>query len=548
MSGVPPGPHLATPTERERYYAAGWWSGRGLVAELEDHAAHRPGELAYVADGVEFDWSEMAAASRSVAAALRAREVRPGSRVAVLLPDSPIVHAVYLGIERADCIIVGIGPRAGRREVEHVLSTTGAEVLIAPRRFRDHDLESLVREVIHDSALELLLPVDGTGHATTIDGIALVGREPAGSTESTRHPDGLFMLNTTSGTTGMPKVVTHTINRWRAFHRLAVEAGELTAGDVFMSVIPAPYGFGIWTAHSTPILLGAPCVVMERFDAAGMLAAIERHGVSVLAAVSTQFIMALHSPELERHDLSSLRVLFTGGEAVPYDRAARFEDVTGAKVLQFFGSNETGALSVTTTRDDRDRRLRTAGRIIDVMNVRLFDDAGDDVTEHGGPGQPACRGPVTCLGYLGDAAATEQLVRPDGWMLTGDIVSVDDEGYLRVVGRTSDFIIRGGKNVSAPAVEAAVAAVPGVAMVAAVAAPSDVFGERVVVYVVPEPQALVDLDTICADLDARDVSKEMWPEFFVKVDTLPMSSGGKVAKSDLRADAARRVASGDLAT
>ncbi len=143
-------------------------------------------------------------------------------------------------------------------------------------------------------------------------------------------PDDLFLVNSTSGTTGMPKCVLHTQNRWMYFHQLATDAGDLTTDDVFLSAVPAPFGFGIWTSHVTPAILGVPTVLHEQFDAAAVLAAIERERVTVLACVSTQFLMMLASPEIERHDLSSLRCMFTGGEAVPYERAARFEDVTGA--------------------------------------------------------------------------------------------------------------------------------------------------------------------------------------------------------------------------
>ncbi|HRE00279.1 MAG TPA: fatty acid--CoA ligase family protein, partial [Ilumatobacteraceae bacterium] len=353
-------------------------------------------------------------------------------------------------------------------------------------------------------------------------------------------PDELFFLNSTSGTTGMPKLVRHTMNRWFAFHAMAVDAGEMTPDDVFMSVIPAPFGFGLWTAHFTPSILGSGCVVLERFDADEMIRAIERNKVTVLAAVSTQFIMMLNSPILHDHDVSSLRVMFTGGEAVPYDRAAKFEEETGAFVLQFFGSNETGALSYTSTRDTREQRLRTAGKVIPVMQVRLFDDAGDDITATGGPGQPACRGPATCLGYVDDPVADATLIRPDGWMLTGDIVEIAPTGHLSVVGRTSDFIIRGGKNISAPAVETAVLAVPGVRLAAVVAMPSDIYGERVCCYVELEPGASVGLDDVRTVLAANGITKEIWPEALVVLDEMPVASGGKVAKATLREDAKGR--------
>jgi acyl-CoA synthetase len=284
---------------------------------------------------------------------------------------------------------------------------------------------------------------------------------------------------------------------------------------------------------------------MERFEAGAALDLIERYRVTVLCCVSTQFIMLLNAQAEHPRDLSSLRCMYTGGEAVPYERAAEFEDTTGAKVLQFYGSNETGALSYTTTDDTRDRRLRTAGRIIDDMQVRLFDpDTGDDITGTHRRGQPGCRGPATALGYWGDQAANSQLFTPDGWMLMGDIVEIDDDGYLTVVGRTSDFIIRGGKNISAPAVEDEVGTHPAVAMVAAVAMPDEVFGERVCVYVVTRRDATITLDGLRDHLAARGVSKEWWPEHLIVVDDLPRSSGGKVAKAELRSDVGRRLGAG----
>jgi acyl-CoA synthetase len=338
----------------------------------------------------------------------------------------------------------------------------------------------------------------------------------------------------------MPKVVAHDQRRWQAFHELAVDAAELSADDVFMSVVPAPFGFGIWTSHVTPTLLGAPTTVTPRFAAAETLELIERHRVSVLAAVSTQFVMLLECPELQQHDLSSLRVLFTGGEAVPFERAAEFEERTQACVLQFYGSNETGALSGTRLTDSREQRLRTAGRLIPAMNVRLFDEQGRDVTASG-RGQPGCKGPTLSRGYWDDEKANAGLIREDGWMLLGDVVTVDADGYLTVVGRTDDFIIRGGKNISGPAVEQEIATHPAVALAAAVAMPDRVFGERVCAYVELRPGESLALPELVAHLRARQVSVENFPERLVVLEELPRGSGGKVAKERLRADIRQRL-------
>jgi acyl-CoA synthetase len=419
--------------------------------------------------------------------------------------------------------VVGIGPRAGDREAEHVLRKAHAVALVTtPER---------------------------AGVASTL-GIPLVDLDAArADSAAPRGPlraTDVFLVNSTSGTTGLPKVVVHSQARWCFFHRLAAANGRLGPDDVFMSVIPAPFGFGLWTAHFTPALLGSPCVLMERFTPEGCLKLIERERVSVIACVSTQFVMLLNSPAFATTDTSSLRVMFTGGEMVPYQRAAEFEERTGCAVLQFYGSNETGALSATTVDDTRDRRLRTAGRVIPEMNVRLFDDDGADVTASGGPGVAGCRGPANCYGYLDDDEANAALYTDDGWMLTGDICTIDDDGYLTVAGRASDFIIRGGKNISAAVVEDEVSSHPSIAIAAAIAAPDEVFGERVCVYVELQAGAAAPtLEELRDHLAARGVGKESWPEYLVVMDALPRSSGGKIAKDDLRDDVRRRVGGKD---
>ncbi len=521
------------------------------MPSLSDHievlAARSPAAPAFLG-AEELSWSGYAERAERLAGVLIGLGLAPGERVGVLLPDGPGVHVAFVAGELAGVTVVGIGPRAGPIEIRHLLSHTGAVALLSRAHQGEVDLVALTRE-LRAQGLPLRHHLVATGELDPAEALLVDGRPaPAPDPAATRAavadrrlgPGDLFLLNSTSGTTGLPKCVTHDQARWFYFHELAVEAGELSPDDVCMSVVPAPFGFGIWTSHVTPVLLGAPTVLLPRFTAEGALAAIERHRVSVLAAVSTQFVMMLNSPALGRHDLRSLRVLFTGGEAVPEARAAEFEERTGAKVLQFYGSNETGALSRTTTRDSRELRLTTAGRVIEGMAVRLFDEQGRDVTKSG-RGIPGCRGPATSRGYYADEEANRKLFTPDGWMLTGDIATLDAQGILRVVGRTADFIIRGGKNVSAPAVEGAVASHPAVALAAAVAMPDEVFGERVCVYAELREGARLSLEELLAHLRGRGVSKETLPERLVVVDELPRASGGKIAKQALREDIRRRI-------
>jgi acyl-CoA synthetase len=166
------------------------------------------------------------------------------------------------------------------------------------------------------------------------------------------------------------------------------------------------------------------------------------------------------------------------------------------------------------------------------MHVRLLDPDGQ------GRGVPAGKGPTLCLGYWDDPVANAELWTTDGWMRMGDLATIDDEGYLTVAGRTSDFIIRGGKNISAAQVEDEVDSHPSIALCAAVPIPDVVFGERVCVFAelrVGAPS--LDLDGLCAHLEQRGTGKELWPERLVVLDALPRSSGGKIAKGELRARA-----------
>jgi acyl-CoA synthetase len=174
--------------------------------------------------------------------------------------------------------------------------------------------------------------------------------------------------------------------------------------------------------------------------------------------------------------------------------------------------------------------------------VRVYDDQGVQMTGSPLVGIPAGRGPATCVGYLDDDDANAQLFTEDGWMLMGDVVEIDADGYLRVIGRTSDIIIRGGKNISAPALEAEIAEHPDVDLVAAVSMPDETFGERVCVYVCTRHNVPITLPDVTAFLSARGVGREQFPERLIQLEELPRSSGDKVAKGELRADIRRRLA------
>jgi len=525
------------PDAARLYREKGWWGDVSLADHVDRHSAERPNKIAYWSDQGSLTWRELDEASNRIASVLLESHVDEGARVAVFFPDSATIHAIFLGLEKAGVVTVGIGSRAGLREIAHILSVTEADTLVTTaQEFRGRTPDQLVAELRdYDIALKRVVLVDFLEGNPTAP-ILVNGHIEEGETHLARdrriRPDDLFLINSTSGTTSLPKCVLHTQNRWLYFHQLAERNGDLTTDDVFFGAIPAPFGFGLWTAHFSPIVLGNSTLVVEKFNASRAIQQIIDKQVSVLCCVSTQFLMLLNDPSFESSDLSSLRVMYTGGEAVPAARAMDFEKRSGCKVLQFYGSNETGVLSGTRLTDSDQVRFETAGFVESDMNVRLYDESGTTLAT--GSGRPACKGPATCIGYL-DTEANRQLFTDDGWMLMGDICSIDADGLLRVTGRTSDIIIRGGKNISAPQVEDEVACHPAIALAAAVAKPDEVFGERVFVFVeLTSGSEPITLDQLRNFLVARGTSIELIPEGMEIVDELPRSSGGKLAKGVLR--------------
>ena len=520
-----------TDEDPARFRAAGWWSDATLSDAVRRNAGRSPDRVGYIDESISLTWREFDAAATALAEQLAGIGIGPGDRVAVWHGDSAAIHALFVAVERCGAVVVGIGARAGAREVAAILGNSQPKIVIS-----DSQRSEAATQVVAAAGLSLLV-LGLVGGALRLNVFAAPRALRA---DSQLGPDDVFLINSTSGTTGLPKCVVHTQNRWYYFHQKAVANGLLTCDDVFLPVIPMPFGFGIWTSHTTPIHLGATTVIMERFSTRAACEAIARHKVTVLCCVSTQLTMLMADRECRDYDLSSLRVVFAGGEALPYRPAAEFEDLTGAKILQFYGSNETGLLSGTTVDDTLERRLRTGGRIVPEMAVRLFD--GDrDVTETG-RGQPACRGPATSLGYLG-GTDHDKLFTRDGWMRMGDICEIDADGYLSVTGRTSDFILRGGKNISASQVEDAVMSHPAIAVAAAVPMPDPIFGEKVCLYAEFVDGASIELRELVEHLLGLGVSKELLPERLIAVDSLPRSSGGKIAKSELREDIKTRTIS-----
>ncbi|MGW5382384.1 class I adenylate-forming enzyme family protein [Nocardia sp. NPDC003963] len=505
------------------------------VSDLVTHWADtRADEPAYISPAGTTTWAEYDRLAEHVRAALHALGDIPAA--AVYLPDTAEFHAALVGAYRAGVLAVAVGARSGPAELAHLMTASGATVLVTTSDNRGRPVAELLGDLRSRDAppVDLVL-IDGTEVTTVTTGTTEAGGGSRPGRTQGFTVDDVCLLNSTSGTTGRPKLVMQTQRRWSTFAAIACRNAAMHTREIVAAFVPAPFGFGLWTSHFLPALLGRPALVMQRFDPAVAIDLMAEHGATVLACVSTQFRMMLQTPDRALARAGALRVMFTGGEAVPYAEAERFEAATGALVLQFYGSNETGAASATTVTDDKETRLGTGGHLIGEMNVRILEDG----TDSGGPGirrgQPAVRGPLMSPGYWNDAAANAELFTGDGWILLGDIVEVDAADRLRVVGRLADLIIRGGKNISALEVEDFVREHPSVEMVAAVGVPDPIFGERLCAAVTltreADPLTLAELNTW---LRERGITREYLPERLRVLDRMPLAPGGKIAKAQVK--------------
>jgi acyl-CoA synthetase len=345
-----------------------------LSMMVRERATYDPDGAAYLAAGGTYSWSwydetaDRLAAELAVLARVPGSGMGPRARVAVWLPDSPRLHAVYLACERAGLVVVGVPSRAGDLELAHLLRQTGASLLICPPAHRERTAAAIVAGLRGDGLRGEKAnqpsprPVPLALHAELSSGGTLRvfhwGSGDAGDAGGTPAPvdvsgarrehdaglgvDDLWLLNSTSGTTGLSDCAEQTQRTWLSLAEHAIGAAAITENDVIMSAVPSPSGYGLWTAHLLPALLGVPCVLRERFDpdravraAAGHRGTLPGHRVTVLACVTTQLRLMLASPLMDQADWSALRVTFTGGERTPPEVIAEWERRTGSTVLHF---------------------------------------------------------------------------------------------------------------------------------------------------------------------------------------------------------------------
>jgi long-chain acyl-CoA synthetase len=492
-------------------------STMNLADNLVATAARVPDDPALRVGDATVSYRQLLDAVRSTAGWLRDRGVAPDDRIALILPNVPAFPALFYGALFAGATVVPMNPLLSEREVGHYFSDAGVKVAFAFEALPDGGAAAAAAGEAGGVEVVVVGPMGLT--ASELGGVTpLEEPEP-------RADEDLAVLLYTSGTTGRPKGASLSHHNLAANAKSAVdELLGTAAGDVVMGCLPLFHVFGLTCGLNTSVLSGACLALLPRFDPVKALELIQNHKVTVFEGVPTMYSAMLHAPDAGSYDTSSLRACMSGGSALPVEVLHAFEKQFNAMILEGYGLSETSPV-VSFNHPDRERKPGSIGTPIEGVEVRILDESGSDLPV-GEVGELAVRGHCVMQGYWRNPEATAEAI-PDGWFRTGDLGRADEDGYLYIVDRKKQLIIRGGYNVYPREVEEALHEHPAVAEVAVVGLKHAELGEEVGAAVALCPGASATPDELKAFVKQR-VAAYKYPRHVWIVDSLPKGPTGKI--------------------
>lgn len=524
-----------TPEVDASYRAAGVWQDRCLYDVIDDVAARRP-EAPAVADQHErLTYGELVRRSHALADYLLGLGLSPGAAVALQTPNRIALAVTHLACDRADLLFVPLSSAWRATEMSHLLHVSEAEVFIAPHPIGGFDFLQM--------AADLRASLPSLTHVGSLDGLAPgaefsfdeVSRRESDPVRRDRDPNAPRFVMVTSGTTELPRLSLWSDNNLWSFMSMFIDAVQLTEDDIAVGFCPANTGAtGYVFPVLGPLLVGASSVLLEEWSPQAALRLIESERATTATAVPTQVVKMLQEDNVRDFDVSSLRVFTNAGAAMPPHAAAEMEEVFGCSGHVCYGSTDGGVPTMTTIQDAAAKRHTCVGRVADYSEVRLLDPMGAEVPP-GETGEIAWRSPTKSFGYLNDPERTEATWDEDGFYHSGDLGRIDEDGYLRIVGRSKDVIIRGGQNISPLEIETVLAKHPAVAEVSVIGIPDAVYGERTCACVTLRSGTDLTLAEVTEFLEQHHLARFKLPERLEVFDELPKSAGGKIRKVDLRA-------------
>jgi len=487
---------------------------------------HPDDAVALISRGKFTTYGQLSEQSAGFRGGLAGLGLQPGDRVGIVCGNNWYFVVSYMAALGAGLVAVPLNPTSPHIELEHQLATIGASAVIVGPTARP------VLEELDRSAVPTITSWIGCGFIPDggHDLNDLIGSDPAPITE--REDDDLAVLVFTSGTAGSPKaaMITHGNLRTNIAQMLSAPGNAQSPDDVIFAVLPLFHIFGLNVVLGSALAVGAKALLVERFDPISAIESIQKHQATIVTGPPTMWAAWAGLPEFPDGAFDSVRVAVSGAARLPEETARTIERRYGLKLHEGYGLTE--ASPVVTSSVETGAPIGSIGVPVPGLEVRLVDESGDDVLI-GDAGELWVRGPNVFAGYWNDDEATARTVNSDGWLITGDIATVDDNGFLFLVDRVKDLIIVSGFNVYPAEVEEVLMQHPAIDACAVVGVPHPYSGEAVKAYVVTVKGQSVEEDELVRFCAGR-LARYKCPEKVWFVDEVPQGMGGKVLRRALR--------------
>jgi fatty-acyl-CoA synthase len=499
--------------------------------------------LVSVQQGVRQTWAEFHAAVEEVARGLLALGIEPGDRVGIWSPNNAEWVTLQYATAKAGAILVNINPAYRTSELAYALAQSGVSTLVLAPGFRQADYVAMVESVASETpalARRVVLGGDRPAHAMSWDDLRAAGAgvEPGQlrDREALLQFDDPINIQYTSGTTGFPKGATLSHHNILNNGFFIGEGCGYSEADRVCIPVPLYHCFGMVLGNLACTTHGAAMVYpAEGFDPEATLDAVEAERCTSLYGVPTMFIAELEHPRFAEFRLDSLRTGIMAGSPCPVEVMKKVQsEMHMDEVTICYGMTETSPVSFQTGRDDPvDKRVATVGRIHPHVEVKVVDPETGRVLPRDEPGELCTRGYVVMLGYWENQQATAAAIDQAGWMHTGDLATLDADGYANIVGRIKDMVIRGGENIYPREVEEFLYQHPAVSDVQVVGVPDERYGEELCAWVRLREGETVDGEELRAWCTGRIATFKI-PRYWRFVDEFPMTVTGKVQKFKMR--------------
>jgi cyclohexanecarboxylate-CoA ligase len=527
---------LLTSERIERETAAGFWRGKVITDFLDEHAQTTPDKTAFVDSRRVVTFAELRAEVDAAAHGLLAKGVGPGDVVSFQIPNWIEWIVVHYAATRIGAISNPLIPIYREREVGFMVGLARSKVIVVPQEFRGFDYPAMIEGLRGEWDFDPDVVVIGTD---SWDQLTAAGGATADLAALRPDPNDVTLLIFTSGTTGEPKGVMHTHNTMVAANDPLPGRLGVGSDSVLHMASTLAHLTGFLYGARLNVQNGATCVLQDVWDASRFVQLVERHRITYTSAATPFLHDLVTSPALAEHDTSSLARFCCMGAPIPRAmvREARSR-LPGLVVVGGWGQSEEGLVTIGIPGDPEDKIIETDGYPWPGMEIRVVDPLGS-VAPAGQEGALQVRGPFLFVGYAERLEMTRALMVPadDGrgdCFDTGDLAFIDEDGYLRISGRTKDVIIRGGENIPVAYVENALYEHPDIEAVAVVAVPDPRLQERACACVVLRSGAALAFEEMQAFLGSKGVAKQYWPEKLVVLEDFPKTPSGKIQKFQLR--------------